>query len=89
MGVRIEEKSRVVMLEGEITPAVASDVCYALLKLEGEEPWSPITLLIDSPGGDRYARSCQCGNNMRRSGMLHGCSDSCKRIEGQKSSPEA
>lgn len=52
MGVRIEEKSRVVMLEGEITPAVASDVCYALLKLEGEEPWSPITLLIDSPGGD-------------------------------------
>lgn len=52
MGVRIVEESRVVMLEGEITQATASDVCYALLKLEGEEPWSPITLLIDSPGGD-------------------------------------
>lgn len=52
MGVRIIEESRIIMLESEIDQAAASDVCYALLKLESQEPRGPITLLIDSPGGD-------------------------------------
>ncbi len=52
MGVRIVEESRIVILEGEINQATASDVCYALLQFESQEPRSPITLLIDSPGGD-------------------------------------
>lgn len=52
MGVRIIEESRIIMLEGEIDQATASDVCYALLKLESQEPRGSITLLIDSPGGD-------------------------------------
>lgn len=55
MGVRIIEESYTIILEGEINDEVASEVCFAILTLESKEPWSVITLMINSPGGDVIA----------------------------------
>ncbi len=36
---------------GEVEPAMAMDICQHVLRLEREEPVSPITVYVSSPGG--------------------------------------
>lgn len=36
---------------GEVEPAMAMDICQHVLRLEREDPVSPITLYVSSPGG--------------------------------------
>ena len=49
--VRTIPESRIVMLSGEITDEVATEVCEQLLKLDAESNGESITLMINSPGG--------------------------------------
>ena len=45
-------RDRIVMINGEIEPAMASTVVAQLLFLESENPNADISLYINSPGGD-------------------------------------
>ena len=46
--------SRVLMLSEGITPAVCSQLIANMLVLERKDPETPITLLVNSPGGGVY-----------------------------------
>jgi ATP-dependent Clp protease, protease subunit len=48
-------RRRIVPLSGAIDAAVADDVMARLLYLEGEDPAAPVTLRINSPGGEVLA----------------------------------
>ena len=45
-------RDRIVMINGEIEPAMASTIVAQLLFLESENPNADISLYINSPGGD-------------------------------------
>ncbi len=45
-------KDRIIILEGEINPEMATGICEQLLYLESENKEKPIKMLIQSPGGD-------------------------------------
>lgn len=45
-------RDRIIMISGEIEPAMASTVVAQLLFLESENPNADISLYINSPGGD-------------------------------------
>ncbi len=45
-------RDRIVMLQGEINPAMANTIIAQLLFLESENPNADISLYIQSPGGD-------------------------------------
>lgn len=47
--------SRVLMLSEGITPAACSQLIANMLVLERKDPETPITLLVNSPGGDVYS----------------------------------
>lgn len=44
-------KDRIIFLQGEVTDASANLIVSELLFLEGENPTTPITMYINSPGG--------------------------------------
>ena len=44
-------RERTLVLSGEVEPAMASTLCQHVLFLEREDPSSPITLFVSSPGG--------------------------------------
>ena len=44
-------RERALVLSGEVEPAMASALCQHVLFLEREDPSSPITLFVSSPGG--------------------------------------
>jgi len=48
-------KSRTVLLSAEVSPATARRVIEQLLVLEAEDPEKPVTLLINSPGGEVHS----------------------------------
>ena len=48
-------RDRIIMISGEIEPAMASTVVAQLLFLESENPNADISLYINSPGGDATA----------------------------------
>lgn len=45
-------RDRIIMLQGEINPAMANTIIAQLLFLESENPNADISLYIQSPGGD-------------------------------------
>lgn len=47
--------SRVLMLSDQVTSATCSQLIASMLVLERKDPDTPITLLVNSPGGDVYA----------------------------------
>jgi len=48
-------KSRTVLLSAEVSPTTARRVIEQLLVLEAEDPEKPVTLLINSPGGEVHS----------------------------------
>ena len=44
-------RERTLVLSGEVEPAMANTLCQHALFLEREDPSSPITLFVSSPGG--------------------------------------
>jgi ATP-dependent Clp protease protease subunit len=48
-------KTRTVLLSSEVSPATARRVIERLLVLEAEDPDAPITLLVNSPGGEVHS----------------------------------
>ena len=44
-------RERTLVISGEIEPLMASALCQHVLFLEREDPSSPITLFVSSPGG--------------------------------------
>lgn len=48
-------KDRIIMIDGEIEPHMASVIVAELLFLQAEDPTAPINMYIASPGGDCYA----------------------------------
>lgn len=44
-------RERRLAILGEVEPAMAMDICQHVLRLEREDPVSPITLYVSSPGG--------------------------------------
>ena len=49
---------RIVFLQGEVRDDMANLIVSQLLYLEAEDPKSPITLYINSPGGSVTAGAC-------------------------------
>ena len=57
-GPRIAErllKSRTILLSSEVSPATARRVIEQLLVLEADDPDKPVTLIVNSPGGDVHS----------------------------------
>ena len=57
-GMKVSErllKSRTVLLSSEVSPATARKVIEELLVLEADDPDKPITLLVNSPGGEVHS----------------------------------
>ena len=52
---RLDQNSRVLILNGEITDELSTRACLALLKMESENAGDDITLMINSPGGSVQA----------------------------------
>ena len=50
-------RERTLVISGEIEPLMASALCQHVLFLEREDPSSPITLFVSSPGGQRVRDS--------------------------------
>ena len=50
-------KSRTILLSSDVSPASARRIVEQFLILEAEAPDKPITLMINSPGGDVFAAS--------------------------------
>jgi ATP-dependent Clp protease protease subunit len=48
-------KSRTVLLSSDVSPVSARRVIEQLLVLEAEDPAAPITLLVNSPGGEVHS----------------------------------
>jgi ATP-dependent Clp protease protease subunit len=48
-------KTRTVLLSSEVSPATARRVIERLLVLEAEDPDAPITLMVNSPGGEVHS----------------------------------
>jgi ATP-dependent Clp protease protease subunit len=48
-------KTRTLLLSGEVTPVSARKIIEQLLVLEAEDEQKPITLIINSPGGDVHS----------------------------------
>ena len=48
-------KSRTVLLSSDVSPVSARRVIEQLLVLEAEDPSAPITLLVNSPGGEVHS----------------------------------
>ena len=44
-------RERRLVVLGEVEPAMAMDICQHVLRLEREDPVSPITVYVSSPGG--------------------------------------
>ena len=53
--IRLNDDSRVLILSGEITDDLCTLACVTLLQMEGEDPDSEITVLLNSPGGSIHA----------------------------------
>lgn len=52
---RLNQDSRVLVLNGEITDELCTQACIALLQLEAENDKEDITLMLNSPGGSVQA----------------------------------
>ena len=52
---RLNQDSRVLVVNGEITDELCTQACIALLQLEAENDREDITLMINSPGGSVQA----------------------------------
>lgn len=52
---RLNQDSRVLVLNGEISDELCTQACIALLQLEAENDKEDITLMINSPGGSVQA----------------------------------
>ncbi len=48
-------KTRTILLSSEVSPASARRVIEHLLVLEAEDPEAPVTLLLNSPGGEVHS----------------------------------
>jgi ATP-dependent Clp protease protease subunit len=48
-------KTRTVLLSSEVSPTVAQKVIERLLILEADDPDAPITMLVNSPGGEVHS----------------------------------
>ena len=48
---RLNQDSRVLVLNGEISDDLCTQACIALLQLEAENDREDITLMLNSPGG--------------------------------------
>jgi ATP-dependent Clp protease protease subunit len=57
-GMKIDErllKTRTILLSSEVSPASARRVIEHLLVMEADDPEKPITLLVNSPGGEVHS----------------------------------
>lgn len=52
---RLNQDSRVLVLNGEISDELCTQACIALLQLEAENDREDITLMLNSPGGSVQA----------------------------------
>ena len=53
--IRLDQDSRVLIINGEINDEICTQACIALLRLEGENETEDITILLNSPGGSIQA----------------------------------
>ena len=53
--IRLDQDSRVLIINGEINDENCTQACIALLRLEGENETEDITFLLNSPGGSIQA----------------------------------
>ena len=52
---RLNQDSRLLVINGEITDELCAQVCIALLQLESEDAEADITIMLNSPGGSVQA----------------------------------
>ena len=52
---RLNQDSRVLVINGEITDELCAQACIALLQLESEDAEADITIMLNSPGGSVQA----------------------------------
>ena len=52
---RLNQDSRVLVINGEITDELCTQTCIALLQLESEDAEADITIMLNSPGGSVQA----------------------------------
>lgn len=53
--IRLNQDSRVLVINGEITDELCTQACIALLQLESEDAEADITIMLNSPGGSVQA----------------------------------
>lgn len=52
---RLNQDSRILVINGEITDELCAQACIALLQLESEDAEADITIMLNSPGGSVQA----------------------------------
>ena len=53
--IRLNQDSRVLVVNGEITDEICTRACIALLQMESEDAEADITIMLNSPGGSVQA----------------------------------